>query len=627
VSRLSVYAILAVLVLGAAHLKLRLSTNLPRFDAEDETGYFRAESALQYRYARFAAAGLPAPEVDRAAQWPEGIRTRRELTGLMERLTGLSYRRLAPRGTDFRWFVLLWSAFVSSLSIGALYACAVRLSRSPAVALAACAAYGLSWAAQSDLIGSYRLETLGLPLLFSSLACCAAVLDPEEKRPRAYGAAAAALVLAAFATWHLTRFYVATYELACLWAYWRTKDRRLRYAAAYPLAGAALALLLLPSARASSYGHVYGLLWAKLAHGLRHPADPAALDAISRLEWTGPSNSPDAGFALFALFPLALALAPRLRGKTEPSAFGSLADALTAVYAAATLLASRMTPWLAFFLVLSAVRTPRAAWLAALGALEALKCLAPSSPFNPVLALSAAVSKPTLRPAVGLSSERQVLSWLRRYGGAAHPTLAPMGLSAQILAYADTPVLLQPKWEAAGIRAKTAEFARALFLDEEAFAAYCRRYGAQLFVYGADTLLDETPEGLRYASGRMQVSEHSAAYLFHFEPERLRSFRMVFQNEDYRVYALMPNKGEPAPRLPVYDRMQYGPALDCKQVLRRMEASRLKLVLARVFGEMGRGPEALTAYEQAFTLWPPDEASRREYEALRSASIRARRKK
>jgi hypothetical protein len=625
VTRLTVFAMLAVLVMSAVNLKLRLSTGSPRYDADDETGYFRAESALQYRYARVAAAGLPVPELDRAAQWPEGIRTRRELTGLMERLTGLSYRWLAPRGSDFRWFVLLWSALISSLSIAALYACAARLGRSPPLALAACAAYGLSWAAQADLIGSYRLETLGLPLIFASLACCAAVLDDEEKRPALYGGAAAALILAAFATWHLTRFYVLAYELACAWAYWRTRDKRLVRAAAYPLAGAALAFLLLPSARGSSFGHVYGLLWAKLSHGLRHPADPAALDAIQRLEWTGPSNSPEPGFAVFAFIPLALALAPRLSAKARHSAFGELADALTAVFAAATVLASRMAPWLAFFLVLSAVRVPRAAWLAAIGALEGLKCLVPSSPFNPVLALSAAVSRRTLRPAVGLPTERQALSWLRRNGGARRPTLAPMGLSAEILAYADTPVLLQPKWEAAGIRAKTAEFARALFLDEESFASFCRRYGAKLFVYGADVLLDETTDGLRYASGRMEVDEGSAAYLFHFHPERLRSFRLVFQNEDYRIYSLEPNDARPFPKLPVYDRAQYGASLDCKQVLRRMEASRLKILLARVFRQMGRGGEALASYEQAFSAWPPDEMLLREYGELKARSNGARR--
>ena len=181
-SRLTSTLLLAVLVLAGLNLKVRLSTTLSFFDSEDETSYFRAESALQYRYARLAAAGRPLPEVDRPAQWPEGLRPRRELTWLMERLTGACYRWLAPAASDFRWFVLLWVALVSSLSIVALYLCAERLTRAPSLALAAAAAYGLSWAAQCNVIASYRLETLGLPLIFASLACGGALLDERTRR-------------------------------------------------------------------------------------------------------------------------------------------------------------------------------------------------------------------------------------------------------------------------------------------------------------------------------------------------------------------------------------------------------------------------------------------------------------
>lgn len=636
--RITAALALAALVMAGVNLKIRLSTGSPRFDPEDETGYFRAESALQYRYARMAAAGRPLPEVDRDAQWPEGLRPRRELTSVMERLTGLSYRWLAPTGTDFRWFVILWVAVVSSLSIAAFYGCAVFLI-GPAPALAACAAYGLSWAAQSNEIASYRLETLALPLIFASLACSAALLDPKTRRPHAWGAASAALLLAAFASWHFTRFYLATYLLAAGLSYWRRRDRRMILATAYAAAAGLLALIVIPSARASSYGHVYGLLFAKLAHGLRHPADPALLSPIQRLEWTGPSNSPDPGFALFALLPLGLIAAPRawakLRGEDpEPTSFGMLADGLFWIYLAGAALVSRLMPCLAFFLGLFALRLPgrlaTASWLppalAVLALLEAFKCLAPASPLNPFMRLSAPFASEELRPTVSLGAERQLLAWLRRFGGPERPTLAPMGLSAEILAYGNTPVLLQPKWEAAGVRAKTAEYARALFETEEAFAAACARYGAKLVVHGADTLLDETPEGLRYASGRMSLREDSAAFLLHFHPDRLKRFRLVFQNEGYRVYAAEPPKpGETAPSLPVYDLSQYAPrprgdgtvALDVPGVLRRMQLSRMKTMLARILSQLGRGEEALSSYDEAFSAWPPEPALRQEYDTLR----------
>jgi hypothetical protein len=193
-----------------------------------------------------------------------------------------------------------------------------------------------------------------------------------------------------------------------------------------------------------------------------------------------------------------------------------------------------------------------------------------------------------------------------------------MGLSAEILAYADTPILLQPKWEAAGVREKTADFARVLFEDEASFARFCEANQAKLFVYGADMILDETSEGLRYASGRLKVDEASAAFLFHFFPERLTRFRLVFQNEAFRVYSFEPNKKEPYPRLAVYDRAQYGPGLDAAGVLRRMETARLRVTIARVLTQLGRGEEALSSYDEAFAAWPPDEPLRKEYDALKS---------
>lgn len=615
--RLTTTLVLAVLVLLGLNLKLRMSTDNPRYDSEDETGYFRAESAYQYRYARLTAEGRPLPEVDKSAQWPEGVNTRRDLTSTMERLTGWTYRLFAPDGLEFRWFVLLWVALISSLSIVAFYACAESLTRSPPLALAGAAAYGLSWAAQGDVIASYRLETLGMPLLFGALACGALALDERSRRPRAWAAACAALVLAAFSCWHFTRFVLATYLAAAAFAFWRLRDRKLGLFAAGVAAGTALAFLLLPSARATSYGHVYGLVWAKLAHGLRHPADPAALSPIQRLEWTGPSDSPDLGFAVFAFIPLGLLALTRLTGKAARSTVGSLYDGLALIYLGGTILSSRLAPWLAFFLVLSSLRRPKLWALVAVAVLEAAKCAAPISPLNPFLALSAPFASNELRPAVSLTSERELLGWLRRYGGPDRPTLAPMGLSAEILAYSGTPVLLQPKWEAAAIREKTAEFAQALFEDEDAFTAYMKKYQAKLFVYGADAILDETPEGLRYASGRMPVDENSAAYLFQFAPKKLKNFSLVFQNEDYRVYALGKYPAD-FPSLAVFDRSQYGPDLDCKSVLRRMESSRGKLVLARVLAQMGRGEEALSTYDEAFALWPPDPALKKEYDALKN---------
>jgi hypothetical protein len=222
---------------------------------------------------------------------------------------------------------------------------------------------------------------------------------------------------------------------------------------------------------------------------------------------------------------------------------------------------------------------------------------------------------------VTLAQEKELLGWLRRYGGPERPALAPMGLSAEILLYADTPILIQPKWEARAIREKTADYARRLFESEQSFMDFCRRYEAKLVVHGSDFILDETPEGLRYASGKMAVEEGSAAYLMQFHPEKLQGLRLVFQNEAYRVYSVEPNKGESFPKLAVYDRAQYGsgPDLDASGVLRRMQQARGQIMLARLLARARRGEEALARYEDAFSAWPPDDALRKEYDQLKWA--------
>ena len=250
---------------------------------------------------------------------------------------------------------------------------------------------------------------------------------------------------------------------------------------------AALGLSSHLSPELSAYGHVYGLFWEKLRHGLRLPADPALLSANARLLWMGPFQSPGAGFLIFAFLPLAAIIVPRLlgilfgEGERQPDRgavpMPVVVDALLVFYFAGTALILRLTPFLAFLLCAAAVRLPRrwlrAAWLPAafflLAALEGAKTMAPSSPFNPILRLSAPWAGSESHPGVSYGDVVSLIRWLRAHGGKDRPVLANFGLSASLLTYASTPVLLQPKFEAPGIRAKTMDFLRALYSGEPEF--------------------------------------------------------------------------------------------------------------------------------------------------------------
>jgi hypothetical protein len=653
-------ALLAVLAAAGVHLKLRQSVALPRYHPDDETAYFRAESALQYRYARLVAAGLPIPELDRDAQHPEGIRTRRELTLSMERATGRTWRglRFFMPLRDLRWFVLVWAAVLASLCVPALYAAALSLSRSPPLALAAAAAFSLSWAGMSNGIGTYGFESFALPMLLGSLAFLLAALDRETMRPRLHAAAAGALMAAALASWHFSGFHLAAVFLALGWAAWRRRrdaeDRRRIAEAAAALGIGALAAVLLCAhlreallAPSGAYGHVYGLLWEKLRWGLAQPADPARLSPHARLLWSGPFRSPEPGFILFAFLPLGLIILPRLgavlfrRGEQPPEKDGGpmapVADSLLVLYLLGTALVARLTPVLAFLLCAGACRIParwlNRAWLPllflAIALLEGAKSWAPASRRNPFLMLSAAWTAPERRPAGSFANELALIRWLAKNGGPEKPVLAGYGLSSSLLTYAGSPVLLHPKFEAPGIRAKTLGFLRALYGSEADFASFCRAHGAALYVHSVDSILDETPDGPRYASGSLRLKADAAAVLFHFHPEKLTGFSLLYENPDFRVFAAGRGPGRTAgtaARDPVYDIARYSPeekdgvlSLDVAGVNKSMAQARRALLLARILARLGRGEEALSAYRASFALWPPTPASREEADRLRAA--------
>ncbi|MBI5631514.1 MAG: hypothetical protein HY921_11600 [Elusimicrobia bacterium] len=637
--KLTAALLLAAIALLSVNLKLRLSLAQPRYDAQDELGYFRSESAMQLRYARMVAQGRNIPELDRDAQYPEGAHPRREQALLMEYATGLCLRLLEALGLpapSLRWFVLVWAAAASSLSILALYFLSYSLSRSRAVSLAAAAAYALSWAGLSNLIGSYRLESLALPLIHLSLAALCGALDPAETRFKRHAAVSGLCMAMALGSWHFAPFYWASFLAAYACVYWRRRRepearRRLRFSLTCQLGSAAAAGLMFPSLRHAlagrhgSFGHVYALLFEKLRHGLVKPLDPAALSPEARLLWTGPFNSPEPGFLVFCLLPFAFMLLPRLlallkREKSEPpSPAEMLIDALLILYGLGTVLVSRLLPFAVFLLPAAALRLPGrrrqsaglAAFFAFVALAEGFKAAAPASPLNPFMRLSASLSREESQPGLSWNNEKDLLDWLKARKGA-EPVLASYGLSASILAYAEKPVLLQPKFEAPEIRAKTMEFLKALYSGEEEFAAYCKKYQAALFVYGADMILDETPDGPRYASGSMGLKPDTAAVLFHFHPERLKHFRLLSQNEDFRVYEAGRGSAETPAPAPIYDISYYNPRvapdgalkLDVAGVLRRRRARELKLFLARVLVRLGRRREALRLYEEASAAWP-----------------------
>lgn len=649
-SRLAAWLGVAALFFVSVDLRLRRATQTPRWDPADGTGYYRAESAFQYRYARLASQGA-LPTVDRDAQWPEGVDTSRETTSVMERATGLAWRLLPEPRPDLRWFVVCWVAFVSSLSLLAFYAAARRLSRDPPLALAATAAYGLSWAAQANIAGTYGFEGFALPAMHLGLAAALASLDRETTDPVPWAFASGAALGLAMSSWHFARLYLLSYLAALAWTMLRAGGdavvvKRVRLVAIAGFGGALAAMLAVPAVRpggGSSLGHAWALLGEKLIRLLAKPADPSTLSTDARLLWTGPFDSPELAFVVFCLAPFGLVLLPRLLSRpasAPPSgaeAPWALADALTALYLGGALMVSRLIPMAAFFVGLSALRLADkrrrlALWLfCGIAALEAFKLLAPASRLNPAMWLAAPLARMEYGVPSTFRHELSLLRWLKANAGPGRPALAGIGVSGSILAYADTPTVINPKFEALPIRRKVADYLSALTADEAALHDFCARHEAAFVVHATADLLDETTDGTRYLAGRRDLNADMPLYLLHFRPEALTRFTLVYENADFRVFSVgVSTRPWKAPPLAVYDaRMfepEYGPGkavrLKTGTALARMHRSRHQLVLAAMLARAGRHEESVLRYDEAASQWPPDPEYRGDFEALKAALLK-----
>lgn len=125
------------------------------------------------------------------------------------------------------------------------------------------------------------------------------------------------------------------------------------------------------------------------------------------------------------------------------------------------------------------------------------------------------------------------------------PVLAGFGLSGNILADADLPILLHPKFETPGIRERVRAFYQHLFLeDERAFRDWAAGLGAGYYVHGRGSLADgpdvrNTP---RYMVDALEPPEHAAVHVLEASPHMATWFQPIWSNERYHVYRIISNR-------------------------------------------------------------------------------------
>ncbi len=467
---------------------------------------------------------------------------------------------------NFALPILIGSLALSALaegrrSAGAFLSCALLSAVLLAWALASwdlVQFYVLVWAilhAGRLLRGTYfdsprRRQAWGLALL--SLAA-AGLLNPYL---RAHGFLASPAMLLAYGTaagLGLDRALAGgRARISLPWTGWRR-----RLALALPTAAALALGLLLAGAYAGAYGHFWELLQAKLVFFNRKPADPGLLTFAQRILWAPALNS--ATWRLTAsLFPAtlplfvltAIVICVRARWRSDPKLIHLLW--LCALSLPAYILFVRFH---VFVIIGFSALLGWAAWWA-----SDFRAAEPDggSPGlggwvrrGAVLALllagvgveAANVLHDPVRwganPGYG-PQKKELVQWLVEHQ-VTDPVLANFGISAFLLAYADCPIVLHPKFESEEARRRVQAYGEALFLGNEArFRDWAEPYGAAWYVHSLGEFAARQPElQMRYHVNALCPPETAAARLFETHPGNGRYFQWLWGNGKYRVFRII----------------------------------------------------------------------------------------
>jgi hypothetical protein len=209
------------------------------------------------------------------------------------------------------------------------------------------------------------------------------------------------------------------------------------------------------------------------------------------------------------------------------------------------LLLERFSPFLIFFLaiMIPGVLTLESRWRGAIVALLVVSAVYEvwydlnfdkPNPWRSVVLATFPPKMPEIVPNYG--NNERVVRWIRRYTPQRAVILTWYPTGPMVITYTGRPVNLHSKFESSRLRDKERRMIEALYSDEEGFYTLCRDFETDYFLYQANLLLDASTSSSRYMADRMRVPTTSAAYLFHFQPDSLEHFTLVYQDSFYRLY-------------------------------------------------------------------------------------------
>jgi len=607
--------------------------------------YFHAESASHLRYTRMIAEGKGIPDVDRLAQWPEGLTVKEETSIFMEYFYGLCYR-LFGGGASLEGFLRLVIPLFFSFALFpvANVSSLIWGSRGAGIISGFLFAVALPLVARSSGF-EYIREDFAVPLIILHLYFFILSIDDWHKegvsglentglgsglsKRLVYTILSGVFLFLALASWQGTQFYLVPFSLILLvrsiFSHVPSESRKaevlfvaiiiagflvipyLKHSGgifSVPLSillawlvvnlvatfdsrgrsggrpvgawGKRHWIYLLPSAvfvfvifsllvlssktYISQYSHFLSMIIYKLRF-LEKPADPRVLPFDVRTFWVGPFNAPDAlHFFIFALpltflLPVPISLLFKMIGKGKFSYLFVLYFLFVSFVL--FMLIQRMIWLYGLFAVIVAggmiyeirgseifwgrVNLPRIFFV-----LIAIVMITQDYGWEGKVDFWRELARRFRIPRrekfviypYSRDVEGELFRWIKENIPEDAPIISLHYLSPQILTYTGRATVLNDFFESSRLRKKAQGFLSALYSNEENLYDFCRSYKARYLLVSSAVGCDPTKDSPMYQAGLLTLPQKSAAFKFMFEPDSLDYFRLVYENEMYRVFQI-----------------------------------------------------------------------------------------
>jgi len=587
--------LLIILFLLAIGLKLYLYKQNTDFNEKSDFCLFRVESAIRYHYAKLIANRENIPDIDISAQYPEGLKVKNRIKLTTEYVTGILYQFI-PHTIPFHIFLIYFMFIISSINVVTVYLISFKLSKNFYSSILSCLFYITAFPSYARTVaGGFVEEDFALPFIFLSFLFF--IKSFEDSKKYLYSFLCGLFLFIPLTSWHLTQFYFTLFLLFIIFQFFKRFEERDKiilpflFITGFNILGGifvptlnsenflfsynmlisyslimiwsvtklskinkwitfivflVLIMILvslfsfLTSSHKAEYSHVYSLILYKILYFGKKPDDPSTMPFDAKVFWQAGFLNPSlkniivsfGGIFIVALFGIVLVMFRFMKNKTEITEEGLLYFVL--VFLPLYLLFERLYVFLIFFI------TPFVSLI------FNLKLKLPKKT-NKILLNSILFLAILFQSYKGFTYDiklrdadvhNDIVRFLKENTKEEDVVLANFGFSALIYTYANRPIVLHPMFESKDIRDKTKECYESIFSKEEDFYKLCKKYKIKIFIYDWHYIFDKSKNSVRYQINQNKLFKDSASFNFHFYPERLKHFSLLYQNTYYRVYKI-----------------------------------------------------------------------------------------